>query len=272
MGTGTCSAARERASSESMVLDRESMCSLEEAFQTFTEPEPRNADLDRKERKKKRRAVLPPPEPAVIEPDRPAHRALPPAELLGGGPTEYRKSTSVSEMLNAYENAYDGDSYFPHPSQDSTNSNMYRLEPDWATAFNDSSTPDWIKSRMPSREAETPLVPSPWLDGAATLWQKIPDSQATQANLTGAAVAANTRVDELQRKLDSMFKKLDDIEVARSESTHIEIILFVLGGIFVLLMLDLLVKQGTQATLMFAAAGGSLGSIGGGRFVNSFKL
>jgi hypothetical protein len=249
------------------------MCSLEEAFQTFTEPEPRNADLDRKERKKKRRAVLPPPEPAVIEPDRPAHRQLPPAELLGGGPTEYRKSSSVSEMLNAYDNAYDGDSYFPHPTQDSSNPNMYRLEPDWATVFNDTSAPEWIKSRLPSREAETPLVPSPWLDGAATLWQKVPDSQGTQANLTGAAVAANSRVDDLQRKLDSMFKKLDDIEVARSESTHIEIILFVLGGIFVLLMLDLLVKQGTQATLMFAAAGGSLGTFGGGgRFLNSFKL
>lgn len=241
------------------------MCSLEEAFTTFSDPEPRNADIDKK-RRKKRKALLP-PEPLVIEPDRPAHRPLPPAELLGGAPTENRSSSSVSGMLNALEGA----DYFPHPSSDVDDTSVYNLEPDWAKAFNDSSAPDWIKERMPQRNAESPLVPSPWLDGSSTLWQKIPDSQRTQVDLTGAAVAAESRIDDLQRKLDNMFKKMDDLETTRSESNHLEIILFVLGGIFLLLMLDLLVKQGTQATMMLAAAGGSTGNVmGGARFMRSF--
>jgi hypothetical protein len=229
------------------------MSSLEEAFGSWGE-EPRN---DMKKRKK-RRAMLP-PEPAVIEPDRPAHRPLPAAELLGGGPTENNESTSISEMLNAAESA----DYFPHPSADLKDENVYRLEPDWAKAFNDDSAPAWIKDRMPQRQAETPLVPSPWLDGANTLWQKIPDSLGKQPRLRDAENASVDRLDDLQKKLDHMFKKLNDLETTRSESNHIEIILFVLGGIFLLLLLDILVKQGTHAAAYIGSVGNNIATTGG---------
>lgn len=234
------------------------MCSLQEAYQTFSEPynpfESRNEDPERKKRKKRRTATLP-PEPEVIEPDRPAHRRLPPVELLGGPVEENTKTTSISQMLNAAESA----DFFPHPSNDVNNEKVYSLEPDWAKAFNDNSAPEWIKERMPQRNAEVPLVPSPWLDGSSTLWQKIPESQSTQVNLRGAASSAESRLDELQRKLDHMFSKLEAHESGRTESNHIEIILFVLGGLFLLLLLDLLVKQGTQASLMLGmASGGSM--------------
>jgi hypothetical protein len=240
------------------------MCSLEEAFTSFTDTS-RNEDqglangssslfaLDSdKKRRKKRRAPLPPPEPQVIEPDRPAHRKLPPGELLGGAPSSNSQDGSQSEMLNAFETA----DYFPHPAKDVVDKNVYQLEPDWATAFNDTSTPDWIKNRMPHRENEAPLIPSPWLDGQSTLWQKIGKSEQTQANLKGAEVAAESRLDDLQRKLDSMFHKLEQMEVSKSESNLLEILLFVLGGIFLILILDILVKQGTQASMIIAAAGG----------------
>jgi len=242
------------------------MCSLEEAFTSFTDSASRNEDqgsatgspslfaLDSdKKRRKKRRAPLPPPEPQVIEPDRPAHRLLPPGELLGGAPTSNTKNGSESEMLNAFETA----DYFPHPAQDVVDKNVYQLSPDWATAFNETSVPDWIKNRLPHRENEAPLIPSPWIDGQSTLWRKIGKDERTQADLKGAEVAAENRLDELQRKLDSMFHKLEQMEVTKSESNLLEILLFVLGGIFLILILDILVKQGTQATMMIAAAGGA---------------
>ena len=241
------------------------MCSLEEAFTSFTDtsrnedqapangsPSLFSLDADKK-RRKKRRAVLPPPEPMVIEPDRPANRPLPPGELLGGSPMSNSKSSSESEMLNAFETA----DYFPHPAQDVVDKNVYQLEPDWATAFNNTSVPDWIKNRLPHRENEAPLVPSPWLDGQSTLWQKIGKNEQTQADLQGAEVAANERLDDLQRKLDSMFNKLEQMEVTKSESNLLEILLFVLGGIFLILILDILVKQGTQASMIIASAGGA---------------
>lgn len=241
------------------------MCSLEEAFTSFTDtsrnedqapangsPSLFSLDADKK-RRKKRRAMLPPPEPMVIEPDRPAHRPLPPGELLGGSPMSNSKSSSESEMLNAFETA----DYFPHPAQDVVDKNVYQLEPDWATAFNNTSVPDWIKNRLPHRENEAPLVPSPWLDGQSTLWQKIGKNEQIQADLQGAEVAANERLDDLQRKLDSMFNKLEQMEVTKSESNLLEILLFVLGGIFLILILDILVKQGTQASMIIASAGGA---------------
>jgi hypothetical protein len=228
------------------------MCSVEEAYSMFWQKpdEARSESTDGEKRRRKRRKAQLPPEPAVIEPDRPAHRPLPPAELLGGGVTEYT-STPPSPMLNAMDV-----NYFPHPSSDVEEDSVYKLEPDWATPFNDVSAPDWIKERMPKRDSETPLIPSPWMDGQPSLWQSVPDGLRTQFNLGSARTAAEERVDALDRRLNSMFAKLDDMEAGRIANNHMEILMFILGGFLLLLFLDLIVKQGTQATVLLAAAGG----------------
>lgn len=227
------------------------MCSLEEAFTTFSEV-PSRSPPGSGEMKKRRKRTLPPPEPAVIEPDRPAHRPLPPAEILGGGATEYTE-TPASAMLNAMSV---GD-HFPNPAPENENPTMYNLEPDWAKVFNDSSAPAWIQERMPHRQAESPLIPAPWMDGVPTLWQRVPGSLANQPGLNAAEEAAESRLESMQKRLEGMFQKLEDLEQTRSESQHMEIILFVLGGIFLIFLIDLLVKQGTQASILLAAAGGS---------------
>ncbi len=227
------------------------MCSLEEAFTTFSEVPSRSPHSGGEVKKRKKR-MLPPPEPSVIEPDRPAHRPLPPAEILGGGATEYT-DTPASAMLNALTVA----DHFPNPAPENENPNMYTLEPDWAKVFNDSSAPAWIQERMPNRHAEAPLIPAPWMDSAPTLWQRVPGSLANQPGLNAAEEAAESRLESMQKRLESMFQKLEDLDQTRSESQHMEIILFVLGGIFLIFLIDLLVKQGTQASILLAAAGGS---------------
>jgi hypothetical protein len=93
------------------------------------------------------------------------------------------------------------------------------------------------------------------MDGAPTLWQKVPSAMAQTPGLDAAQNAATSQLDSLQKKLDQMFTKLDALEVTRAESNHVEIILFVLGGVFLLLLLDLLVKQGTQVAAYMASAG-----------------
>jgi hypothetical protein len=216
---------------------------------------PSEASGGRRRRKKPRA----PPEPAVIEPDRPSHRQMPPGELLNE-PFEYTE-TPPSEMLNALDNS----SYFPHPSSDVEEDTVYKLEPDWAKPFNDVSAPDWIKERMPKRDAETPLTPSPWMDGQPSLWQSVPDGLRTQYNLGGSRLAAEDRADALERRLNSMFAKLDDIEAGRLANNHMELLMFIIGGFFLLLLLDLLVKQGTQASILLAAAGGRPLFSGGGK-------
>lgn len=240
------------------------MCSVEEAYSMFWQndngaPVPsslREKDGERR-RKKKRRALLP-PEPSVIEPDRPGFRVPPAGELLGGS-ADADNYMDVPSMLNAQDNG----SMFPHPSSDVDN-NVYNLEPDWAQPFNSASAPDWIKERMPKRDAETPLIPSPWVDGQPSLWQAVPDGLRTQFSLGGARTSSEDRTDALERRLNSMFAKLDDMEAGRLANNHMEILMFILGGFVLLLLLDLIVKQGTQATVLLAAAGGRA-MLGGGR-------
>jgi hypothetical protein len=227
------------------------MCSLEEAFNGgLTDDPPRLFEpappVSEERRKRKKRRALLPPEPTIIEPDRPAHRVAPQGELLMGS-----AEAETSALLNARDIAQLP--YAPAPMQD-VDETTYNLEPDWTKVFNTNSAPDWIKERMPRRDVETPLVPSPWMDGAPTLWQTVPDNLRTQID----AAPATADLDSLQRRLDSLFAKLDGIETARTENNHVEILLFVLGGLFLLLLLDVLVKQGTRAAFMIAAAGGAI--------------
>ena len=231
------------------------MCSIEDAFAMFSQgsDEARSPDVERRGRKKKRRHLLP-PEPTVIEPDRPGFRHMAAGELLGG----YTES-QPSAMLNAYDTA----EHFPHPSSDVDDSTTYKLDPDWTSVFHEGSAPNWIKERMPKRDTETPLTPSPWMDGQPSLWQTVPDSLRTQMNLGGARTIAEDRLDALQQRLDFMFSKLDDMEAGKMANNHMELIMFVLGGLFLILILDLLVKQGTQATVLLAAAGGRAFMSGG---------
>lgn len=243
------------------------MCSLTEAFQTFDDSMSRNDNLlgefseepqnqnsfesPEKKKKKKRRAPMPPSE-QVIEPDRPANRNRNIGEILGGN----SESTSQSQMLSAL----DANEHFPHPSADAGTKNTYLLEPDWATAFNDTSAPSWIKERMPRKDAEAPLIPSPWMDGAPTLWRKVPEDQAKQTEIIEKVEEkADSALDDLQRKFDNLFKKLEDLETSRSESQHLEIILFVLGGIFIILLIDILVRQGSQAMSIIGKASNTVG-------------
>lgn len=49
--------------------------------------------------------------------------------------------------------------------------------------------------------------------------------------------------EEMFRKLDSIYARLDDLESRRGENTQTEILLFITSGIFVLFSLDLLVRK-----------------------------
>jgi hypothetical protein len=231
------------------------MCSLDEAYSFFTEP---------KSKKKRKQNLLPPPEswinsPGTVDPDRQAQRVMPPAERLGaerlgaGFLEQNDESTSISQMLQATDSSPSSD-YFPHPTSDVKDEQVYNLNTDWAKMFTDSSAPSWIKERMPARAAEAPLIPTAWVDGQSTLWQNISPGSQRQFDVTGAQRKAEDRLDALQKKLDSLFQKLEDEDQRKAQSSHMEISMFILGGFFILLLLDMLVKQGTQATLLLANA------------------
>jgi len=225
------------------------MCSLDEAYAPFSDP-PVVAD---RKHKKKKRYVLPPPEGAPpsfasVDPDRPAFRRKIPGELLSEG---FEDAPTPSPLLSASP-LPPSPSYFPTPSPDSQDPSMYNLDPQWAQMFTDSSAPSWIKERMPDRAAEVPLIPSAWVDGQSTLWEDI--NPGSVLDVKGAQSVADRRVDALQKKLDALFARLEDIDAQKSKGTHLELIMFVFGGFFLLLVLDLVVKQGMAATIALSNA------------------
>lgn len=251
-------------------------CSLDEAFQT-------GSVIPESRRKKRRnggnggvglierfstqtpegpKALLPPPESHVIEPDRPANKPMATPTYVGGGsatPTSYSNILTASDSVGGM----DGSNFFLNPHNDSPDAeSAYLLEPDWTKPFQNPSMPPWIKDRMAKNEAEIPLTPeaSSLFDGMPTLWQKVPAAMAPTPIATTEVSEDRLMLLEskLDGKLERMFAKLEAMEKGRSEGNHMEVILFILGGLFLLLMLDMLVKQGTRASMMLAAAGGGL--------------
>ena len=247
-----------------------SYCTLEEAFQTNIsesvlppmrqqspeEPTSRG-EKGRLKPKKHKRSNMPPQEPSVVEPDRPAHRPKQPAELLGGPAPGNDVSTSLSSYLIGAPDP--NEDYFPFPTGESEGPDydkQFMLEPNWYEQF---------QERMPNPKAETPRLPGTPVDGRSTLYKNVQASKKKYDDVDipderiGAPVAlaaSVTQDPELRKRIDELFQKIDNLEISRSESNHSEIILFVMTGIFVLLMLDLLLKQGSRAlsTITTAAA------------------
>jgi len=270
-----------------------SYCTLEEAFQTSisdavlpptrqqNEEPSSGGERGRSKSKRSKRSNLPPQEPSVIEPDRPAHRPKPAAELLGGPAQANDTSTSISSYLIGAGDP--GEDYFPYPNGAENEPGFdktFMLEPNWYEQF---------QERMPSPRTETPPLPGAGVDGYHTLYQRVPPPSSRNGSnynsstilptqpsalppgnpttIAGAVVNVSQGSDgsssnegsspndsTLRKRIDEIFQKLDTLEISRAESNHSEIILFVMTGIFVLLMLDLLLKQGCRAISTIATA------------------
>jgi hypothetical protein len=215
-----------------------------------------------------------PQEPNVIEPDRPAHRHKSPAEILSGTPDKNEASSSISSYLIGASDP--NEDYFPYPTGaggEGEFDKQFLLEPNWYEQLHD---------RVP--RSENIQVPGWPVDGKSTLYTDIqPDyrrandmnNHTDKENKKAVSVpAAMTHDSEMRRRIDEIYQKMDQLEISRSESNHSEIILFVMTGIFVLLLLDLLLKQGSRllGTIATASAIPQVTMRGGGAINNPFMF
>ena len=210
------------------------MCSLEEAF-------PITDGGESKKKKSKKRPLLPPPEQSP--------------ELTSSSQSESDDWTPPSEQPASWTD------FASAPDPDYFHPDSYMLKaPEWTDQ-------DWIRKNLPGKNTELAPTPQPWFDSAPTLWQNIPtDWKGGETRDAGSSLQFN-RLDELQSRIDSLFARLQETDRVRSESNHTEVILFILGGLFLLLILDLLVKQGTQASIWMAAANSASSS----SFIGAFR-
>jgi hypothetical protein len=156
-------------------------------------------------------------------------------------PVETPRAETLSNELPPLKNFFgadpDGDSfadYIPDASD-------YRLQPDFQKAFGQAGA---------ARAGSTPTVPAPPVD---MYWKPLTRSGAQSSFVehlpppTGKYHGSNKKQDdsmeEVRKKLDKLFARLDDMNASSPEQVTSEILMFISSGIFVLFFMDLLVKK-----------------------------
>lgn len=147
---------------------------------------------------------------------------------VGSKALTYQSDDSVEEGFASFTNVIGDD-----PG--------YRLSPDFTSAFAGKGTDKASGMEVlpiPSvKNVWKPLTPSgantSFFDRLPSPGGDIPIGQGT----------ASYDKEELFRKLDSIYARLDDLETRKGENAQTETLLFIMSGIFVLFSMDLLVKR-----------------------------
>lgn len=142
----------------------------------------------------------------------------------------------------------DGDTFADYDPDQSN----YRLQPDFTTAFDQAasvtragSTPSAVLPNPSVNMFWKPLTPS----GAQTSFiERLPPPGGDYYK-PPLQMNNNTSNNDIMKKLDKLWARLDDMNTSTPEQATSEMLMFISSGIFVLFLMDLLVKKGS--TLRF---------------------
>ncbi len=117
----------------------------------------------------------------------------------------------------------------------------YRLSPDFTSAFAgkgaDKASGTEVLPVPSVHNVWKPLTPS----GARTsFFDKLP---SPGGDIPIGYAPPSYDKEEMFRRLDSIYARLDDLEIRRGENAQTETLLFVMSGIFVLFSMDLIVRK-----------------------------
>jgi|LauGreDrversion4_2_1035121.scaffolds.fasta_scaffold21254_5 hypothetical protein len=121
----------------------------------------------------------------------------------------------------------------------------YRLQPDFTKAFQQSGT---------DRAGASPVLPTPFTqmawkpitpNGAQTSYiEHLPPPSGKYHNsIRNALENGDISMDDVMKKLDKLFAKLEDMNHSTPEQLTSELLMFISSGIFVLFIMDMMVKR-----------------------------
>ena len=149
------------------------------------------------------------------------------------GTTEMQKPVNRKKFFGADP---DGDTFADYiPDQKS-----YRLQPDFMKAFEEAGV---------ARAGATDTLPNPSVN---MFWKPLTPT-GTQTSYFerlpppgGDYYKAPDSNAELMKKMDRIFARLDDMQNSSPEQITSELLMFISSGIFVLFLMDILVKKGSS--------------------------
>lgn len=142
----------------------------------------------------------------------------------------------------------DGDTFADYDPDQSN----YRLQPDFTTAFDQAASVtragSTLSSVLPNPSVNMfwkPLTPS----GAQTSFIERLPPPGGEYYKPSLRMNTDTSNNDIMKKLDKLWARLDDMNTSTPEQATSEMLMFISSGIFVLFLMDLLVKKGS--TLRF---------------------
>jgi hypothetical protein len=125
----------------------------------------------------------------------------------------------------------------------------YRLQPDFLTAFEHAG----VAKAGSAASLPNPSVNMFWkpltTSGAQTSFIERLPPPGGEYYMPPKRMNGDTSNDDIMKKLDKLWARLDDMNTSSPEQVTSELLMFISSGIFVLFMMDLLVKKGS--TLRF---------------------
>ncbi len=122
----------------------------------------------------------------------------------------------------------------------------YRLQPDFLKAFEEAGV---------ARAGSTDTLPNPSVNmywkpitpsGSQTsFYKKLPPPGGEYYNQFSSNNSSYNN-DEVMKKLDKLFARLDDLQHSSPEQITSELLMFISSGIFVIFLMDILVKKGSS--------------------------
>jgi hypothetical protein len=226
-------------------------CALEDAFQEGGAPTPGCAQADsakaarKEERRKARRCKGPPATYLDMDPDRQPPKLPEVNAMNSNGLVEH-----VPFSMERYEPFQDSNSSIPSHSEvpsESVKKKFFGADPEgiFADYIPDQQDyqlkPDFSKAFEGSGVAKAGSIGSSKLPKAASnmYWKPLSQSAFTESK-------SNDQMHEMMRKMDKIFARLDDMNYSNPEQMTSELLMFISSGVFMIFMVDLLVRKASS--------------------------
>lgn len=159
--------------------------------------------------------------------------------------TDESQPMMESFTKKSYFGAGDDDAFADYsPADYAPDQKDYRLQPDFLASFEQTGLDKATgkSARLPAPSANMFWKPTTRSGAQTAFIESLPPQKYQSSMSTNGEVS----MQEVMKRMDMLFAKLDDLNATTPEQLTSELLMFISSGIFVLFMMDLLVKKGGQ--------------------------